>query len=185
MRDDLINIVIYYSSLSRRLQGHWPEAVFKYKEGEEDTVEIKSLAEIKNAYNIPLPQVRIKYSETIKQKNKGLGKKKPWVIGLYEGIIAADTITKQSLEQRNRFALIMLDSTLEIAFKEYLANEVSPSIGAQKLHNTLPNRANVITEITPRVPQITQNDWSRVNYYYTMRCNLIHQKATSAVTIQR
>lgn len=182
IRDELINIVIYYASLSRRYQGHWPEAVFKYKEGEEDTIEIKSLAEIKNAYNIPLPHVRIKYSETIKQKNKNLGKKKPWIIGLYEGIIAADTITKQSLEQKNRFALIMLDSTLEIAFKEYLAFEIFPAIGTQRLHNILPVRTNVIAEITQRVPQITQNDWSRINYYYTMRCNLIHQKSTTAVT---
>ena len=145
-------------------------------------MEVKSLSEIRNAYNLPLPQIRIKYSDTVKQRNKSLAKTKPWVTGLYEGIIATDFISKQSLEQKNRFALIMLDSTLEIAFKEYLANEASPSIGTQRLHNILPNRANVVLEITNRVPQITASQWQKINYYYTMRCNLIHQKATTSVT---
>jgi hypothetical protein len=184
IRDELINLVVYYSSLSRRWQGHWPETVFQFKDGELEQLEVKSLSEIKNAYNTPLPQVRIKYSETIKQKNKNLGKKKPWVIGLYEGIIAADYIQKQSLEQKNRFALIMLDSTLEIAFKEFLVNELSSAIGTQKLLNILQVRTSVISEVKQRVPQITQNAWARVNYYYTMRCNLIHLKATSSVTDQ-
>ncbi len=182
IRDELINIVTYFTSLSRRFQGHWPEAVFKYAEGDEEISEIASLAEIKDTYNIPLPQVRIKYSETIKQKNKAIGKAKPWTTGLYEGIIAADTISKQSLEQKNRFALIMLDSTLEIGFKEYLANEVTPAIGTQRLNNILQTRAAVVTEITTRAPQIKQRDWSKINYYYTMRNNLIHQKATTSIT---
>jgi hypothetical protein len=44
--------------------------------------------------------------------------------GLYEGVIADDLILKQkTLEQRNRIELIVLDSTLEITFKEYLVNE--------------------------------------------------------------
>jgi hypothetical protein len=182
IRDELIKIITYYTSLSRRFQGHWPETVFKYKYGQEESLEVKSLSEIRHMYNLPLPQVRVKLSDTIKQKNRVLARSKPWITGLYEGIIATDFIVKQSLEQKNRFALIMLDSTLEIAFKEYLANEVSPSIGTQRLHNVLPNRANVIAEVINRVPQISASEWQKINYYYTMRCNLIHQKATTAVT---
>lgn len=182
IRDELIKIITYYTSLSRRFQGHWPESVFKYKNGTEESLEVKSLSEIRNMYNLPLPQVRIKHSDTIKQKNRALAKSKPWVTGLYEGIIAADFIAKQSLEQKNRFALIMLDSTFEIALKEYLGNEVSPAIGIPKLQNILTNRANVVSEVTNRVSQIKKSDWQKINYYYTMRCNLIHQKATTSVS---
>lgn len=182
LRDELINIIRYYVSLSRGWQGVWHEKVFKFKTGKKQEIEVKSLQEIRNVYNIPLPQLRIKYKDTLKKKNKNLAKNKPWVIGLYEGIIVVDHLTNQSLEHKNRFALIVLDSTLEIAFKEYLANEASPRIGASKLHSLLHNRVDVISEIKNRVPKISTNDWSQVDYYYTMRCNLIHQKATSAVT---
>ena len=36
------------------------------------------------------------------------------------GVIATDPISKQRLGQKNRIALIVLDSTLKIAFQEYL-----------------------------------------------------------------
>lgn len=182
IREELINLIKYYVALSRGWQGNWPEKVFKYKTGVLAEFEISEPIEIKNTFSLPLPQIRKKYRDGIILKNKSLAKKKPWIVGLYEGIIVVDHLVKQTLEHKNRFALIMIDSTLEIAFKEYLANETVPAIGAGRLHNLLHNRADVVNEIKNRVPTIASSDWLKVNYYYTLRCNLIHQKATSAVT---
>ncbi len=181
IREELVNTVTWYASLSRRFQGEWPEKVFAFTKGQVDKTKIRTLAEIRNLYATPLPKVRVKLGDQIKQNNRELAKDKPWVIGLYEAIIAVDTMLKQNLQQKCRFALIMLDSTLEIAFKEYLANEVVPQIGASKLDTILHNRADVIKEIHRLVPTISSQKWQKISYYYKMRCNLVHQAATSNV----
>ena len=69
----------------------------------------------------PDPKSRPRYADVVTEVNKKVAKDKPWVKGVYEGVIAATLISKQQqLVQRNRIALIVLDSTIEIAFKEYL-----------------------------------------------------------------
>lgn len=181
LRDEIINVVIYYVSLSRRFQGEWPEKVFYYSNGDVEKSKIKTLQEIKRLYSIPLPQGKIKQQDKIKQNNRELSHKKPWVVGLYEGVIACDVILKQNLEQRNRFGLIMLDSTLEIAFKEYLANDLDEPIGSSRLKNILSNRAEVIKEIKIKYPYIDSDIWRKINYYYKMRCDLIHESASTAI----
>ncbi len=70
-----------------------------------------------------MPKSRPRYGEVVTEKNRQIAKKQPWTRGLYEGVIAADLIAKQQFAQKNRIALIVLDSTLEIAFKEYLVHD--------------------------------------------------------------
>jgi hypothetical protein len=62
---------------------------------------------------------QVKYIDLIKRNNGSLVLTKPWIVGLYEAIIAVDEISKLKLEQNNRISLLILDSTLEIAFKEF------------------------------------------------------------------
>ena len=47
-----------------------------------------------------------------------LENKCPWTIGLYESIIATETVFKTKLFEKNRICIIILDSCLEIGFKE-------------------------------------------------------------------
>ncbi|MEO5644140.1 MAG: ATP-binding protein [Bacteroidia bacterium] len=180
IRDNLIELVTYYVGVSRRFQGDWPEQVYKYKEGTVRERTITRLDEIKDLFDIPLPKTRTKYSEKITEKNKSLAKKKPWVIGLYEAISAVDAISKLNLKQKNRFALIMLDSNLEIALKEYLVHEAN--IGTRRFSNIVLNRTDIIIEVQRHNTSISASEWSKVNYYYVQRNNLVHQKATAAVS---
>ncbi len=128
----------------------------------------------------PLPKSRPRYGDIITQKNKRLATQKPWTRGLYEGVIAADLISKQRLDQRNRIVLIVLDSTLEIAFKEYLVNDSGARYSDSKLLQLFGNRTQVHSEVK-RFAKISDVDWGKIEHYYRMRCKLVHERATIAV----
>ena len=179
IRESVITALSYYVGLSRRTQGDWPGQIYKYQEGEILEKPILQPEEVKDIYGIPLPKTRKRYEEKLSDKNKSLARKKPWIIGLYEAIAAVDIISKKSFRQKYRFALIMLDSNLEIGLKEYLVNEAK--IGNQKFKKIIENRADVITEVRKHTTAITENQWQRINYYYNMRNNLVHQKASPTV----
>jgi len=127
-----------------------------------------------------LPKTRPRYGEIITQKNKRIARRKPWTKGLYEGVIAADLITKQRLEQKNRIALIVLDSTLEIAFKEYLVNESGTTYNDAKLLSIFNNRLSVHDEVK-RYVRIKAETWKKIEHYYRLRCKLVHERVTVGI----
>jgi hypothetical protein len=177
----LVQVVKDYASLSRIWMGDWPEKVFKYKTGTIKEVQISSFPEVRKSFLPPLPKSRPRYGEIITQKNSQLAKRKPWTKGLYEGVIAADLISKQRLEQKNRIALIVLDSTLEIAFKEYLVNESGTAYSDSRLLTIFGNRTTVQNEIKTYV-NIEAIIWKKIDYYYRLRCKLIHERVTVGVS---
>lgn len=128
----------------------------------------------------PLPKSKPRYGDVIAQKNKRVGKRKPWKKGLYEGVIAADLISKQRLEQKNRIALIVLDSTLEIAFKEYLVNDSGVVYNDAKLLSLFGNRQSVHNEIKKYV-KIKKDTWKKIDHYYRLRCKLVHERVTVGI----
>jgi hypothetical protein len=170
-----------YATLSRVWVGDWPAKVFRHKSGEMKEVQIDDFPAARKSYLLPPPKTRPRYGDVVQEKNKGLGKKKPWVRGLYEGIIAVDLISKQRLEQRNRIALIVLDSTLEIAFKEYLVNESGKGYSDSKLFEIFKNRYTVQDEVKKYV-RIAASTWSKVQHYYLLRNKLVHERVTVGVS---
>jgi hypothetical protein len=96
----------------------------------------------------------------------------------------ADLIAKQRLDQRNRIALILLDSTLEIAFKEYLVNESGVVYNDQKLLSLFANRTAVQNEIKKYV-NIKPETWKKIDHYYRLRCKLVHERATVGISDQQ
>lgn len=180
LHDWLVQVVKSYASLSRIWMGDWPEKVFKYKTGKIEEVEIEDFPTAQKSYLPPLPKSRPRYGEVIAQKNKALAKKKPWTKGLYEGVIAADLIAKQKLEQKNRIALIVLDSTLEISFKEYLVNESGTVYNDAKLLAIFGNRSSVHTEIKKYV-KLPATTWKKIEHYYRLRNKLVHERASPGV----
>jgi Histidine kinase-, DNA gyrase B-, and HSP90-like ATPase len=165
----------YYSS-----NGGWPDNVFKYQSGVVKVLSLNKEGVSIKSYLPPLPTTRIKkYDSVIKENNKELAYSKPWVIGLYEAIIAVDSINKLNLSQKNRIILILLDSTLEIGFKEYLAHEIG-TYADSRLQTIFGNRSNVHTEVKTHCgTKITLEQWKKIEFYYKIRCELIHKKATS------
>ncbi len=99
---------------------------------------------------------------------------------MLDSIIAVDLVVKPSaLTQKNRIALIVLDSTLEIAYKEYLVNE--KNIGATRFRSIAENRTEVQKEVLKHL-SISPATVRKIEHYYKLRCDLIHQRATPNVT---
>lgn len=181
----LLDIVKNYTSLSRRLAGEWPQTVFKHTEGKIETVNIKSFTAASKSYLLSLPKVLLKYIDVVKQKNAAISQKKPWTKGLYESMIAVDFINKQRIETKNRIALLMLDSTIEIAFKEFLVNDVTTVYYSDKdIARIFEKRHLVTDEIKKYVPktEISDDDWKKIKYYYDLRSKLVHERATVDIT---
>ncbi len=180
LHDWLVQVVKDYAALSRIWMGEWPEKVFRYKTGEITDVQVDDFPAAAKSFLPPLPKSRPRYGEVITQKNKRIANMKPWTKGLYEGVIAADLIFKQKLEQRNRIALIVLDSTLEIGFKEFLVNESGTTYNDQKLLFIFNNRSLVHKEVQKYV-KIKGATWKKIEHYYRLRCKLVHEKASVGV----
>lgn len=184
LRNWLLQVVKDYTSLSRRLskfEGGWPRHVFRHKTGTITEVIVPDFPSVNASYLPPLPESRPRYARVIRQANKAIAEKKPWTTGLYESIIAVDWILKQNLHQRNRIALILLDSTLEIAFKEYLVNESDKAFSDARLQGMFGDRNQVHDEVRKHV-KISKTTWKKINHYYQMRCQLIHRRASVAVS---
>jgi len=180
LRDWLVQVVKDYASLSRRLEGNWVEKVFKYSKGKIEKVTIENFPEAKKSYLPPLPKSKPRYADIIKQINRKVSKQKPWTQGLYEGIVAIDFIFNKPLEQKNRICLILLDSTLEIAFKEFLVYESGQAYNDLRLLNLFKNRNTVHAEIKKYI-KISKTLWKKIEHYYQLRCKLVHERVTVGV----
>ncbi|NOR47068.1 MAG: ATP-binding protein [Methanosarcinaceae archaeon] len=183
LRTLLVQVVKNYASLSRmwsKKEGGWPENVFKYPSGDIKEIEIADISNAKKSYLIPLPKSKLRYADKVKKVNNAIGKEKPWTTGLYESIIAVDLIFNQKLEQKNRICLIILDSTLEIAFKEYLVNETKTNYTDSKLLNIFERRHQVQNEIKNYVA-LSDSIWNQINYYYKLRNKFVHERATVGI----
>jgi len=181
LRTWLVQVVKDFASLSRRLAGDWPEKVFKYKTGSIEQIDIADLPEVSKSYLPPLPQSRPRYPDVLKKSNDRIAKNKPWVRGLYEGIAAVDVISNQKLEQKNRICLILLDSTLEIGFKEYLVNESGTYYADSQLLTMFKQRHLVDTEVKKYV-KLPPDTWKLIAYYHQLRSKLVHERSSAQIT---
>lgn len=172
-----------YAALSRIWMGDWPEKVFQYDKGKPVDVPVDDFPMAKKSYLPPMPKSRPRYGDVITDANKTVAKKKPWVKGLYEGVIAADLISRQHLEQRNRIALIVLDSTVEIAFKEFLVHDSGAHYTDSQLLTIFKTRHTVHTEIKKYSQvKLSADMWKKIVHYSDLRNKLIHQRATAGVS---
>jgi Histidine kinase-, DNA gyrase B-, and HSP90-like ATPase len=186
LQEQIIEVITTYAKLARQFSnsGGWQETVFRYSTGSVSEVFLPEKEGLRS-YLPPIPKTqRVKFGETVKDKNKILSHDKPWVIGLYEAIIAVEAIGKLSLYQKNRISLLILDSTLEIAFKEYLVNDSGSSYADARLQTIFGNRTSVHTEIqnSSVSSMISADHWKKINHYYKVRCELVHKRATLTVT---
>jgi hypothetical protein len=177
----LVTVVKDFAGVSRAYQGEWPDRVFRFKTGKIVDVAIDDFPTAKKSYLAPAPKSRPRYGEVVTQSNSKLAKQKPWVRGLYEGVIAADLISKQKLDQKNRIVLILLDSTLEIAFKEYLVNDSGQHYSDAQLLNLFKQRHLVQAEVKKfvNIPAVT---WKKIGHYYNIRCDLVHKRASAGIS---
>lgn len=173
------DLVIRYAKISRALEGEWAEKLFRYSSGELGERHIV-FEKLLNRELPPLPPPRKQEIIKIRDLNKKIFDFKPWTRGIFGGIEASEVILRKEFLERTRFLLIILDSTLEIAFKEFLVNDSKGSYSNQRLLSLFSDRTQVHSEIKkyPKGNSILQKEWKLIKYYYNLRCNLIHQKAS-------
>lgn len=176
-------VLVTYATMSKRWStgGGWDEHVFKYSTGEIKTESIDKLNSTTRIRTPVIPRNRIrKYSDQIKFNNKQLGRDKPWTKGAYEGIIAVQELPRLKLDQNNRLSLIILDHTLEIAFKDYLIHEKQIQMSDNDLQKLMRNRPSVHARVKKMV-NLKKGTWERIEYYYQLRCDLIHKKSSADI----
>ena len=119
LREWLVETLKDWASLSRRLAGEWQQKVTPFDKGRILGHKIGPLPVAGKSFLPALPPSKPRIGDRLRAANRAIAESSPWVTGLYEQVAAAEIILQQRFEERNRIALIVLDSTLEIAFKEY------------------------------------------------------------------
>lgn len=175
LRQSIIDATKTYAQVSRSLQGKWDTDVFPHTTGHVVTETLDSIEGIPRSYLPSPPASKLRWHQKLAAANKTIVEQKPWSSGLIDSIAAVDLISRSTLVQRNRIAFIVLDSTVEIAYKEYLVNEAR--VGISKFKAIAENRADVQKEVAKylKVPEETLR---KIDHYYKLRCDLIHQRAT-------
>lgn len=178
LRGSIIDVTNRFSKVCRGLQGKWEEEVFPFTKGKVKEETLETITDIPKGYLPTPPASKPKWHQKVQKRNAKIVKEKNWAEGLQDSIIAVDIISKTSLSQKNRIALILLDSTLEIAYKEYLANE--QGIGMDSFKKIADNRSLVQDKVLEKI-KVPEATLKKINHYYRMRNNLIHQRATPNV----
>lgn len=179
IQQNIIDVTSLYAKVSRSLQGNWEAEVFSHPAGEVTKEKLSNLAKIPKSYFPKPPPSRQKWFQKVLAQNVSVTSAKPWSLGLLESVIAVDALSKLPLEQKNRVAMILLDSTVEIAYKEYLVNEAAMGMGP--FRRISENRADVQREVASRLP-IDPVTIGKIDHFYKLRCDLIHQRATPNIT---
>jgi hypothetical protein len=185
IRATLIQLVSYFSSLSRRLKHDWDTDVTPYSSGKIDNIATADIVSGKRL-NLPaLPRVNKQHVEHLKARNKTILKDSPWTVGLVEAIAAIDIIERQRFDTKNRIALILLDSNFEIALKEFIVHRTDlfpkTTFTDAKIAQLFNNRTDVINEVTKKVT-ISTKLLDKAHHYYGLRNKLIHERATVGIT---
>lgn len=177
----LIENVKYWTSLSRRTSRQWPNKVFAYNAGAIRHEVITSFPLANMDYYAELPRSKHSRGEHLREANKNVISNKPWAKGHLSSIIAVDLISRKDIEEKNRICLIILDSTLEIAFKDYLVNESGQYYSDKELLNIFSHRHQVVNEVKKYV-SISNTDWKKMTHYHDRRCKLIHERASAGIS---
>lgn len=179
-QDTLIQVLSYYSSLSRRFRGRWEEDVFAYKSGKVQRLKIKDIQHIKKSYLPPMPRVLKHRIDHLRENNQQIMKEQPWTVGIVEAIAAVDLIRRQKFQTKNRIALLLLDSSFEIALKEFVVHTDGLALGGRSLEQLFSRREAVIKVVQQKVT-IDNVTLRKIRHYYGKRNKLIHEEATQDV----
>ncbi|AFL83599.1 molecular chaperone of HSP90 family [Belliella baltica DSM 15883] len=182
--DHIERVLFTYASMSRNWSGEWEEKIFQYKTG---IVKTEALNDVSRNVRIHLPAVprspkKRKYADILKRNNRAIAQSKPWIVGSYETEIAVEQIISLKLEQNFRISMLLLDSGLEIAFKDYLVNDSGKTFSEGRLAAIMKNRSEVHNEIKGCKVRINKEQWKKIEHFYRLRCDLVHKRSTVTIS---
>lgn len=186
VRPRIIDFVSWFSSLSRRLKREW-DIVFQYKKGEIEEIDPAEASSDKKKVLPKLPRSRrLAHIDDLKESNKRLLGDKPWTLGLVEAMGLIDLIVRQhKVETKNRIALILLDSNLEIALKEFIVHRTDLfkpfTYNDAYILKLFQRRTDVINEVQPFI-KLSKTTLGKIGHYYTLRNKLVHERATVEIS---
>lgn len=189
IREKLKEITSHYLKLSRSIStnklGKEVSEYPVYKINEKDLGFIEGVKKI----DLPvIPAMRRSKYYTLNEINSEVLDSKPWTRGAFESIQAVELISTKSFEQKNRIALIVLDSALETGLKDYLVFQSGHTYTEKDLNKIFDtinsSRRNVIKEVRQYIMTgaTYEKYWNKVEYYYKKRCDFIHSTSTTFVS---
>ena len=100
--------------------------------------------------------------------------------GLYEGVVAAETVAKQPLRQGNWLAFNLLDITLTSAFKAYLINETDTLYSDKTLRQILRRAPRISPQLQAATP-LTEAAWTEIEYMSRRHYDLTYGRADPTI----
>ena len=166
IRQRVIELNTHFTKVSRRLKNVRDEQVFAFQKGDVENIDLEGDGNAKRVVDLPLPRGRRKsYPDRLLDANASTIHEKPWTLGLVEAMGVADTISRKKIHTRNRLSLILLDSNLEIALKEFIVHRADlfppQKFGDAKLLELFKRRHEVINLVKPYL-EIGEADWDKV-----------------------
>lgn len=185
VRPSILELVTYFSKLSRRFKSDRANEVYRHDKGAVDPMPPASTTSKKRLVLPPVKRTpKLSYSQKLLQLNQGTFAKKPWTLGLVESMGFVDIALDQNFETKNRAALILLDSNVEIGMKEYIVNNTTlfppHKYKGNTLTDILTNRTKVLNEVKSHL-KIDPTTEAKLKYFYGLRNKLIHERATTQI----
>jgi hypothetical protein len=182
IRPSIIELVTYFSKLSRRFKNDRQLGVYQHDAGNVEPMAPTSSATKKRLVLPPVKrEPKLSYSKRLLQLNQGTFARKPWTLGLVEAIAMVDVALDQDFETKNRTALILLDSNIEIGMKEYIVNNTNVfplnKYKSSEWTHILSNRTRVLDEVCEPL-EIDEDTEGKLKYFYGLRNKLIHERAS-------
>ncbi|WP_201859366.1 ATP-binding protein [Microvirga soli] len=176
----LVTVVSDYARISRIWEGSWPEKIFAHAKGEIEHIPIEDFLTARKSHLPDPPKSRPRLSERMAARNARLAKKSPWVTGLFEGVVAAETIAKQPLAHANWFALNLLDLTLTSALRSYLVNTAKSAVSEKGLKKLLTRAPQVSSELKKAVP-LSEDIWIEIENLARRRDDLTYARTDPTI----
>jgi hypothetical protein len=102
----------------------------------------------------------------------------PWMSGIHDGLAGARLLLRSSIPHRIRLAVILLDSTLETAYRSFLVRERSV-----KLTEAHRDRATLTKVVRKHLSDIDDPVWRSLDYYHEeIRNDFYHESAGKTLT---
>jgi len=177
LKDNILKLCKPYLRLARRLGEDSANLIAPHSKGEIETVDLTKQANwvLKPEQMPNIPQKRRSEADHLLRNNEETVSKRPWTRAIIEQVFAADLIAgKHVLENKNRFALILLDSCLEVAFRDYLFLVKGLKLTKEQRKELLSRRESLI-DAMKKNSKLDDETWKSIEYFYELRCSSYHE----------